>query len=173
MVGEITRCLLLGYHDSERTDSSEVSITQQRYTKQVLTPLYQVSLAHINTIFPSCLFYYLTNYGSISYELCKGLFKAAKEVNIHIVYRLILDSLQYAFSSYKLNRMIIHNQEKNQQVCHDQFISNAKKLASFLGIQLNYDSLVSLFDMIKVWKELIGLMNRKRFNLLLQRRSLK
>lgn len=151
-VGDVARVLLIGSHDADLSsdEDSLSAIAQQKITKQVLTPLYQVSLAHITTIFPSCLFYFLTHYGSLSYELCKELFKASKNVNVKIVHRIILDSLQYAFSNYKLNKQIVLDTQHNQKVAYEQFVSNSKKLASLLGVQLPYDSLVALFDIMKV-----------------------
>lgn len=144
--------MLIGSHDHDLTSDEESfsSVSQQKLTNEVLTPLYQVSLAHINTVWPSCLFYYLVNYGSLSYELCKELFKQCKEVNIKVAYNIILDSLQYAYSMYKLKKQIVLDKEQSDQVGYEQFISISKKFASFLGIQLKYDSLVALFEMLKV-----------------------
>lgn len=146
--------LLIGYHDQDLSTNEESysSVMQQKVTKQVLTPLYQVSLANSNTVFPSCLFFFMTDYGALSAELCKDFFRVCKETNLKLVYRIILDSLQYAFSSYKLGKQITVDPETNQSVQYKHLINLSKKFASFLGIQLSYDSLVALFDMIKVYE---------------------
>lgn len=154
MIGDLVRIQLLGYHDADLLIDGVVpeegSTRQQIATKQVLTPLYQCSLAHAASVLPSALLFFICDYGDVATQLGRDLLRQVKNSDVKYLAKLVQDSLQFSFSVYKTKRVLVKNTDAEPELRYLHFVNVSRRISMLLGVQLQYSVLVPMFEMMKV-----------------------
>lgn len=120
---------------------------QEARARQVLTPLYRAALAHPASLLPAPLLFFATDYGELSAHLARSFVKTTREADPACCLRAIRAALEFAFSTFKRSAQ---EAQEAREVKYVHFVRLCKRLAALLGIQLSYDLLVALFDMMRV-----------------------
>lgn len=151
--GDLSLLLLLGSMDADCAageEAEEQRSAQQAWVKKVLTPLYHCSVAHAATVLPAVLLFFLTDYGEVATGMCKELLRALREKDAKVLCHLVQDALQYAFTMHKKGKRVVVEEAKNAECLYEHFLGVSRRLAALLGVQLNYELLVALFEMMRV-----------------------
>ena len=172
------RIQLLGEHDAdllvEEVIPEEHKMQQQLHTRKILTPLYHCATAHAASVLPSALLFFICEYGEVAGKFGRELLRQVREKDVRIMARLIQNTLQFCFSVYKTDRLLAicdqsekdtfpsaREKEKDEEEMerkkktirdrgHLHFMSVSKRIALLLGVQLSYETLVPMFEMMKV-----------------------
>ena len=154
LFGDVSLLLLQGCHDTdvvaEGEDAEEKRAWQHVQVKTVLRPLNLCCVAHPMSLMPSCLLFYVTDYGDVSTAMCKEVLREAREFDVKGYCHVIQDALQYAFTMYKKGKRIVRDENKNTGCLYEHYLGVSRRLAMMMGIQLNYEVLVALFEMMRV-----------------------
>ena len=152
-LGDLSLLLLLGHMDAdcaEGAEAEEQRSRQQVWAKKVLTPLYHCSVAHAATVLPAALLFFLTDYGEVATGMCRELLRALREKDVKAFCHLVQDALQYTFTMYKKGKRVVVDEAKNTACLYEHFLGVSRRLAALLGVQLSYELLVALFEMMRV-----------------------
>ena len=154
MIGDLVRIQLLGFHDTDlMTDgiiTEDGRVCQEIATKRILTPLYQCSLAHAASVLPSALLFFVCDYGDVAAQLGKELLRQVKNSDAKCLAKLVQDSLQFSFSVYKTNRVLVKDPNAGPELKYIHFVGVSRRISLLLGVQLQYSVLVPMFEMMKV-----------------------
>ena len=161
------RIQLLGFHDAdlmvEGVISEENRMRQQLQTRKILTPLYRCATAHAASVLPSALLFFICDYGEVAGKFGRELLRQVREKDTTIMARLIQNTLEFCFVVYKTSRILTicdqhargeeemedHTTQRMERG-HVHFMSVSKRFALLLGVQLSYETLVPMFEMMKV-----------------------
>ena len=142
---------MLGSHDSEITDE-ESRLRQQLQTRHVLEPFHRCCVAHAGSLLPSALFFFCCDYGATAAAMAQDLFRQVRSRDPSVMAEIIVNSLQFAFSAYKTNRVLTRGatEESTQGVERAHFQGVSRRLARLLGVRLPYAVVVAVFGKLRV-----------------------